>query len=377
MEILKESIKNISPITGEFKNLALERDFQKYMLQDTIASSRKFILGIALLFQLYIIPDYFYFKSQDILLILALIRLLYLFASLYYYTRIPHTKYSLYQSTNVYELNGILLLWALLFVYPEAEIMSHQQTHTIFMLAILLIIPNRFWYKICLSLLLMTGIFFISEYKGAHCLTDFSGAMLIFTMLVLLFSAFTARRINKLQRIQFEDSLALERLSTTDMLTKTFNRRKYQQDLEKEIARTQRYRHSFSGIMFDLDDFKEVNDSYGHLAGDEVLRKLSFHVKSLIRENDQLFRWGGEEFIILLPDTDLEAALKLSNRIKAELKNVDFSSLPKPTCSFGVAAWQENDTAESFTTRMDRLLYQAKANGKDCIVSDSFSVKII
>ena len=377
MKILKENIKNISWLSGEFKNPSLEQDFQKYVLPDTIISSRKFILGIALLFQLYIIPDFFYIKDLNILLILSLIRLLYLLSSVHYSLRIERTKFPLYHCTSVYEIVGIVLLWALLFTYPEPEIMSHQQTHIIFMMAILLVIPNRFFYKISLSSVLLLGILFISKYKGVHCLTDFSGALLIFTLLTMLFSAFTASWINKLRRIQYEDTLALERLSTTDSLTGAYNRRKYNQDLEKEIARTQRYGNPFSGIMFDLDDFKKVNDYFGHLVGDEVLIKYSSNIKNIIRENDQVYRWGGEEFIILLPDTDLEAALKLSNRIKTELYQVDFSPVPKPTSSFGVTSWWENDTAESFTTRLDRLLYQAKANGKDCIISDNLPIKTI
>lgn len=369
MKIIKENIRNISRLSGEFKNPSLERDFQKYMLQDNIISSRKFILGIALLLQLYIIPDFLYIKDLNMLLIPSLIRLLFLISSVYYYLHIERTKFPLYQCTSVYEIVQIVLLWALLFTYPDPEIMSHRQVYILFMMVILLSIPNRFFYKITLSLILVLGILFILQYRKVHYLTDFSGDLFIFTLLILLFSAFNARTVNRLQRIQYSDALALERLSTTDGLTNTYNRRKYNQDLTKEIARVKRYGNTFSGIMFDLDDFKKVNDDFGHLVGDEVLIKYSSTVKSLIRENDQVYRWGGEEFIILLPNTNLEAALKLSNRIKTMLLQVDFSPAPNLTCSFGVTSWQENDTADTFTTRLDRLLYEAKANGKACIVA--------
>lgn len=369
MRILKENIENISRLSGEFKSPSLERDFQKYMLQDNIASSRKFILGIALLFQLYIIPDFFYFEDLNMLLVPSLIRLLYLISAVYYYLRIERTKFPLYQCTSIYEIVQIVLLWTLLFTYPRLEIMSHRQVYILFMMVILLSIPNRFFYKITLSLILILGITLILKYKEIHYLADFSGDLFIFTLLILFFSAFNVRTVNRLQRIQYNDALALERLSTTDGLTNTYNRRKYDQDLAKEIARTKRYENPFSGIMFDIDDFKRVNDDFGHPVGDKVLIKYSSTVKSLIRENDQVYRWGGEEFIILLPNTNLEAALKLSNRIKTMLHQVDFSPVSNLTCSFGVTSWQKNDTADTFTTRLDRLLYQAKENGKACIVA--------
>ena len=147
MRILKENIENISRLSGEFKSPSLERDFQKYMLQDNIASSRKFILGIALLFQLYIIPDFFYFEDLNMLLVPSLIRLLYLISAVYYYLRIERTKFPLYQCTSIYEIVQIVLLWTLLFTYPRLEIMSHRQVYILFMMVILLSIPNRFSTK--------------------------------------------------------------------------------------------------------------------------------------------------------------------------------------------------------------------------------------
>jgi len=170
--------------------------------------------------------------------------------------------------------------------------------------------------------------------------------------------------------MQFQTTQEFRRISTIDSLTDTYNRMKYDEELEKEIARAQRYRLPLSGIMFDLDNFKEINDKFGHLEGDKVLKKVSLLVREIIRESDLLFRWGGEEFIVLLPNTDLNSAIQLAYRIQDCIRNADFSTIKGITCSFGVTSLKEGDTATSFTERLDQLQYQAKKNGKDRVVSD-------
>jgi diguanylate cyclase (GGDEF)-like protein len=180
----------------------------------------------------------------------------------------------------------------------------------------------------------------------------------------------TTRRMNRLQRIQFQNSIELARISNTDALTGTYNRLKYNEELKEEIARSERYKIPLSGIMFDLDNFKEINDEFGHLEGDKVLQKIASLIQSIIRENDQLFRWGGEEFIILLPNTELNSAIQLAYRIQDSIRNSDFSTVKGLTCSFGVTSLKEDDSANSFTERLDQLQYGAKKNGKDRIISD-------
>jgi len=176
--------------------------------------------------------------------------------------------------------------------------------------------------------------------------------------------------LNLLQRMQFETTRELHKISTVDPLTNTYNRMKYDEELEKEISRARRYHLPLTGIMFDIDNFKVINDEQGHLEGDKVLKKISLLVKSTIRENDLLFRWGGEEFIVLLPNTDHDSAIQLAYRIQDCIRNADFKNIDRLTCSFGVTYLKENDTPNSITNRLDQLQYQAKKRGKDRIVPD-------
>ncbi len=372
MEILKQSISNISPITGEFTNQSLERDFQLHSFQEFNDYSRKYILTFGFLFFLFIIPDYFLIKDRYQLTTIFLIRILYLLMTFLYYSHLPHLKLYLNLFSTIYEFAGIVCFWILFFCDKHPNIFFYQQGLIILILAIFLILPNRYVNKIFLSVLLtLVSLYIIITIRKISSLPLYSGGLFTFSITIMLCCAFAARYENRLQRIQFLNNQALERLSNTDALTSALNRRKYDLDLEKEIARAKRYKHPFSGIMFDIDNFKSINDEYGHLTGDRVLVQLCSYIKGMVRENDQLYRWGGEEFIILLPGTSLRPAEQLANRIKNFLKKSDFTPVSTVNCSFGVSTWKEYETTNSFTKRLDYLLYRAKENGKGCVVSDS------
>lgn len=159
----------------------------------------------------------------------------------------------------------------------------------------------------------------------------------------------------------------LKNLSITDPLTGVYNRRFFVERLNQEIRRTNRYGDTFCVIMLDLDHFKSINDTFGHNKGDEVLIGTANTIKARIRVTDVLARWGGEEFVILLPSTDLKGAIVLANDIRERLRQQDFSIGRKVTCSFGVYEYSLGDTVDTMMTKVDSLLYQAKAAGRDCI----------
>ena len=159
-----------------------------------------------------------------------------------------------------------------------------------------------------------------------------------------------------------------------DPMTGALNRRALRHDLDVEIARFQRYRRPFSIAMADLDHFKEVNDRYGHLVGDEVLKGFAFLVKSQIRQSDCLYRYGGEEFVILLRETELKTAGLVVERIRRRVaehvvkKKGDGSVRFTVSASFGVTAVREGDDAQSLLQRADRAMLAAKAAGRNQVV---------
>lgn len=152
-------------------------------------------------------------------------------------------------------------------------------------------------------------------------------------------------------------------LASTDSLTKIYNRSKYSEMLEREIERAKRFNLSLSVILFDIDAFKRINDTYGHFTGDQVLKTLVTLVKEEIRRIDILIRWGGDEFICILPETNLEGAVRLAERIRFLIEKYRFAHIKKVTLSVGISQFIEGDTENTLLTRADEGLYEAKLNG--------------
>lgn len=166
-------------------------------------------------------------------------------------------------------------------------------------------------------------------------------------------------------RVTLEEEL--KKLATTDSLTGIFNRHKINNELDIEIERFQRYKSTFGLLMFDLDDFKAVNDTYGHDVGDYVLKEVSTITQNHLRESDRFGRWGGEEFIIILPELDQEQAISVAKKIKETISQYSFEGISRITTSVGVAVFNENDTNHSILKRVDDALYEAKYAGRNIV----------
>ncbi|MFO8156244.1 MAG: diguanylate cyclase [Pseudomonadota bacterium] len=157
----------------------------------------------------------------------------------------------------------------------------------------------------------------------------------------------------------------LEREATTDRLTGAANRLRFEQTLEDALRRRRRYRHSTALIMFDLDHFKSVNDTHGHDAGDRVLQFVVERVGALIRETDLLARWGGEEFIVILPETDADGAFRLAERMRRQIAARPIPEVGTITASLGVTVATDDDDSNTLLKRLDQVLYRAKDEGRD------------
>ena len=167
-----------------------------------------------------------------------------------------------------------------------------------------------------------------------------------------------------------EESTLLEYQATHDTLTGLYNRQKFHDIFAKELRRDKRYNNALSLIIFDIDHFKNVNDEFGHQVGDEVLKDISALIQQAIREHDTVVRWGGEEFIILLPETNLEGAMNTAQKLKDTICNYKNSSINRTiTASFGLTVLQEKDNQDSVIKRADDALYKAKQSGRNKIVS--------
>lgn len=163
------------------------------------------------------------------------------------------------------------------------------------------------------------------------------------------------------------DEQTLLKMATTDPLTGIGNRRLLKEVFDAHQSMGKHLLSKLFIIMFDIDDFKKINDTFGHNIGDTILKQLTVIVGHSIRKSDILARWGGEEFIILVRHTEQKYVFEIADSIR---KNIDisiFESLLHVTCSFGVTQVFPSDTLESAVDRADTALYQAKSNGKNCI----------
>lgn len=169
---------------------------------------------------------------------------------------------------------------------------------------------------------------------------------------------------------ELEETLEItRRLSITDKLTGIYNRLHIDQFLEQEIQRSHRYGNALSIALIDIDDFKEVNDTYGHVIGDEVLVQCVLTISPMIRKTDVFGRWGGEEFLVICPETDLKSALEVAEAIRSKIEISSFKEVGNKTVSIGVTSYVPADTISTMIIRADTALYDAKNMGKNKVVS--------
>jgi diguanylate cyclase (GGDEF)-like protein len=177
--------------------------------------------------------------------------------------------------------------------------------------------------------------------------------------------------LNRLNKLLAEKVQEAERNATIDYLTSLSNRFNFEERLTAELARSKRFKEPVSLVVLDLDNFKQINDLHGHPMGDEVLISVGKVLQESVRQMDLASRWGGDEYALLLPNTDLEQALpvaeKLRKAITEKMQQLDLDS----TASFGVVQFRQGESKVDFLRRADTALYESKNAGRNTVSSGS------
>jgi len=174
-------------------------------------------------------------------------------------------------------------------------------------------------------------------------------------------------------RQDITEKKALEECAILDKLTNLYNRFMLDDIFNKEILKTKRYNSVFSIIMIDIDHFKNVNDTYGHQIGDLVLKEISKILQDSVRKTDVVGRWGGEEFLIIFPNTDVNNIHLIAEKIRTNIEKFHFSIVGKQTVSLGVTTVIENDIQETILSRADKALYEAKEKDIDQAILKAYN----
>lgn len=354
---------------AEFKDEKIEKQFHDDEVQKGLRLSRNMIIIFAVVNFLFVFLDYYFLQYSDVTVVIyySLIpRAIMLACAVFVFFLLKRAKN---KSAAISSVIAFVILQYLLHEYTAMHFAPVDLVFEVLDLVLitygLFLIPNRWITNVCTSALLSV-IFLVLTPFTIPTMTIGTKVPLIlylvaqvFLLALLIYRNQTQKRRNYLQHLQ------LETLAKTDVLTKAFNRVACDMYLEQMCAS----QCDFSLIMVDLDDFKEINDTCGHLTGDNVIVKTVEIIKTNVGQDDIVARWGGEEFIIIQPSVSLDRAAETAKRIISHLSTIEFSStIGKVTASFGATAFIKGDDTNSIINRADQLLYQAKQQGKNKVV---------
>lgn len=341
-----------------------------YQLLSCRSYTNKICLAAGIFNELLLIPDLLFVTNGTgrILIILfrtAFTALLVLFSL--YYSRNKKFRY-FYHIATAAELLAVSLFLFVMVQYQPPNFMIQAMGLYIIILAVF-IFPNRYWNMLLVSVCGISGFLFLSWWKlGRLNPEELTASVIYFLATVMICSIFALGR-NRQQYREFLAKTRLIEMSYTDQLTKVSSRNR----LFSEFARWKRVcgrRHRpISLSLFDIDRFKSVNDRYGHMAADHVLVELAGLVQSHLRSADLLVRWGGDEFVILLPGMNLENAARILESIRGAVEKKYFTGEIRITCSFGAAQLEEDSTLDSLIRKADDRMYAGKKQGGNRVES--------
>jgi diguanylate cyclase (GGDEF)-like protein len=376
----------IAPWRGEFRAAATEIGFLHQQSAVILRDLRRGLLLCSLFYLVFGAADISALGyEQAIVPLLSRLALPVVAAACLYYARRPDAGVRAPQ----YAATAFTLCWAasyfVVIAYRPADILLHGMSWAVMAMVIHVLIPNRMLIAATISIaasLAFLALAWSQQAVGPRQL----GSLTMLLVCANVFGVTVAQRHARMWREQFWAQQVLTNLSIRDPLTGSYNRRHLNAGLlDGEIARARRYRLSLSLIMCDLDGFKKINDTHGHHAGDELLRSFAALAQAMTRESiDTVVRYGGEEFLIILPETRLEGALELAERVRAAFAaqriELEGGLSLGTTASFGVVGADFGGghavTPQGMIALADQLMYEAKHAGRNLVKARQLGQRI-
>lgn len=321
---------------------------------------------LGLFFSIFLSPFYYYIDNYALAITLNIFTVMIFFLYLF---RLKTDKYTL-------KSRGFILAITILFI--SGFINGNQEINSTFFLLLYPIasfsirgIKEGIIWTFTLLFILINIYIQMSSLYNIYSFLFFCIAYFMVSYLLYWYRHYELKiftkifQVNELKEELEEKNKELKRIAVTDKLTNIYNRVKLDTVLEEEINRAQRFGHGFSLIIIDIDYFKEVNDNYGHQVGDIILVEIANILKYYIRNTDTLGRWGGEEFLIICPETKEDEVIKLANNLRKIVQENNFTTVGSKTASFGVTSYIKGDDTSSILKRADDALYKAKTTGRN------------
>lgn len=338
--------------------------------------ARNYIYVLAILASVFsvlsIICDINCIEDQSTRLVIAVVR--YTYSVLLIFVSGWLTRLKSFETYSiVVSLLELLSLAISVYILSKYELSNFliQSMGLIATILIIFLVPNRRGYQLALALIAAVSFYCYNLLTLLDMPTNNELlASVSYTLITIVLCTVSAFHNEKNQLGEFISKTRLEQMSTTDFLTNTANRFRLEEEADRWMNFCRRQKLPLCLVFVDVDNLKQINDTFGHTTGDLVLVTLSALMQKQLRNSDTISRWGGDEFVLLLPNVSLKNAVALLERLKETVLKTDFGAGINVTCSYGLVEMKHESSFQSMLREADTLMYTGKRGGKDTISFD-------
>ena len=314
-----------------------------------------------------LIPDLINLNGQSVwpLILVRAVYSLVVLSSLFWIIRLG-SFFSRAIVTSLFEFIAVIIFLFVFRLYPQADYLI-QMLGVMAIILVTLIIPNIWLLSVGISVMAAAGFIIQAKLSIADLASNYLYVGMVYLAFEIVVGALFALYFLRFQYREFVAKTELERIYSTDPLTKIGNRVKLEEEADKWLASCEKDNQPLCLALLDVDNLKKINDSHGHLVGDTVLYETAQILRAKLRKKDVCVRWGGDEFILLLPNMSVDQARDLTMKIKDAITSFEFSARLAISCSFGIAQMQRGQSLEQLIAQADASMYLAKEHGKNTI----------